>query len=312
MLPGLRSTGATEIHDARFRSTLIREAHAEGRGASGHHRAVPGLAQGPCAGPAASRDLGRDARDRPRAVGRRAAGARLRHLRPLFRPGDRDRHQPGPARTAQAVDPGARRCRVLRGPRDQAGGQRAAARRGERGVAVRPRPPPGVARQARRRGDPARLCAARHRHPEMEYVAIRENLGREKLRRERRRGRRVVRRRDPRTCDPGIRARRDRARPRDHPEQHQPPGNRADDHRPQFPGEGQRQYRQFDRHLLGRRGGREDGVGDALGRRHGHGSVDRPQHPHDPRMDHPQLAGADRHGADLPGARKRSAARPRS
>src|SRR5208282_4223170 len=50
----------------------------------------------------------------------------------------------------------------------------------------------------------------------------------------------------------------DRGRRRDHPEQHQPPGNRADGHRPQLPGQGQRQYRQLDRHLLGRRGGRED------------------------------------------------------
>ena len=28
------------------------------------------------------------------------------------------------------------------------------------------------------------------------------------------------------------------------------------------------------------------------------------QHPRDPRVDHPQLARADRHGADLPGARE--------
>ena len=77
----------------------------------------------------------------------------------------RDRHQPGPARIAQAVDPGARRCRVLRGPRGQARGQWPAPRRGERGVVVRPRPPPGIARQARRGGHPAGLCAARHHHP---------------------------------------------------------------------------------------------------------------------------------------------------
>ena len=54
--------------------------------------------------------------------------------------------------------------------------------------------------------------------------------------------------------------------------------------------------------LVDRRGGREDDLGDPLGRRHGDGSVDRQEHPRDARVDHPQLAGADRHGADLPGA----------
>ena len=56
--------------------------------------------------------------------------------------------------------------------------------------------------------------------------------------------------------------------------------------------------------LVDRRGSREDDVGDALGRRHGDGPVDRQEHPRDARVDRPQLAGADRHGADLPGARE--------
>ena len=56
------------------------------------------------------------------------------------------------------------------------------------------------------------------------------------------------------------------------------------------------------RHLLGRGGSRQDGVGDPLGRRHGDGPLHRPQHPQHPRMDPPQLAGADRHRADLSGA----------
>ena len=51
-----------------------------------------------------------------------------------------------------------------------------------------------------------------------------------------------------------------------------------------------------------RRGGREAGLGDPLGRRHGDGPLHRPQHPQHPRLDPAQLAGADRHGADLPGA----------
>ena len=55
---------------------------------------------------------------------------------------------------------------------------------------------------------------------------------------------------------------------------------------------------------IDRRGGREDALGDALGRRHRHGPLDRQGHPRDPRVDHPQLASADRHCADLPGARE--------
>ena len=121
-------------------------------------------------------------------------------------------------------------------------------------------------------------------------------------RRGRARRRRTVRRRAARLHHAGIRARRNRARPRHHPLQHQPRRTRADDHRPQFPGEDQRQYRQLRRHLLGRGGSGEDGVGDPLGRRHGDGPLDGAQHPQHARMDPAQFAGADRHRADLPGA----------
>ena len=51
-------------------------------------------------------------------------------------------------------------------------------------------------------------------------------------------------------------------------------------------------------------GSREAALGDAVGRRHGDGPVDRQEHPRDARVDHPQLRGADRHGADLSGARE--------
>ena len=114
--------------------------------------------------------------------------------------------------------------------------------------------------------------------------------------------RRELRRRHPRAHHAGVRARRDRARPRHHPGQHQSRRAGADDHRPQLPGEDQRQHRQLGRHLLRRGGGREDGVGDPLGRRHRHGPLHRPQHPQHARVDPAQLAGAHRHGADLPGA----------
>ena len=54
-----------------------------------------------------------------------------------------------------------------------------------------------------------------------------------------------LRRGDSRSHHARVRARRSRARPRDHSRQHQPSGNRADDHRPQLPGEDQRQHRQL-------------------------------------------------------------------
>ena len=59
-----------------------------------------------------------------------------------------------------------------------------------------------------------------------------------------------LRRRHPGRDHARIRARRSRARPRHHPRQHQPPGIRADDHRPQLPGEDQRQHRQLGARLL--------------------------------------------------------------
>ena len=66
------------------------------------------------------------------------------------------------------------------------------------------------------------------------------------------------------------------------------------------------------RHLLDRGGGREAGLGDPLGRRHGDGPLDRQEHPRDARVDPAQLPGADRHGADLPGAREGRRQAPRS
>ena len=110
--------------------------------------------------------------------------------------------------------------------------------------------------------------------------------------------------RDPRRAAGGVRPRRSGARPRDHPGQHQSPRARADDHRPQLPREDQRQHRQLRRVVVDRGGSREAALGDALGRRHGDGSVDRQEHPRDARVDRPQLRRADRHRADLPGARE--------
>ena len=146
---------------------------------------------------------------------------------------------------------------------------------------------------------------------EMVFIAHRENIGRQCAAERgrsppRRRG--ELRRGAARLRHAGIRAQRSRARPRHHPRQYQSPGIRADDHRPELPHQDQRQYRQLRRDLVGRGGGGEDGVGDPLGRRHGDGPLHRAQHPHDARMDHPQCAGADRHGADLSGAGEGAAA----
>ncbi len=175
---------------------------------------------------------------------------------------------------------------------------------GDTAGAALPGRPSGVRRQAGPARHPVRIRPRRHHH---RGDALRrapreprppEGAGRRRRTSRRRRG---FRRRNPRIHHARIRPLRDRARPCHHPRQHQPSGTRAGHHRPQLPGEDQRQYRQLRRHV--RRGGRsgKTGVGDPLGFRHGDGPVDRPQHPQHPRLDSPQRAGADRHRADLPG-----------
>ena len=68
--------------------------------------------------------------------------------------------------------------------------------------------------------------------------------------------------------------------------------------------QGERQHRQLGRHERHRRRAREAAHGGPLRRRHGDGPVDRQEHRRDPQGDHRRLAGADRHGADLPDARR--------
>jgi phosphomethylpyrimidine synthase len=95
----------------------------------------------------------------------------------------------------------------------------------------------------------------------MEFIAIRENLERERyiesLKATGKTGEKMFEllmkqhkgesfgAAIPELITPEFRALGSRARPRHHPGQHQPPGIRADDHRPQFPGEDQRQHRQL-------------------------------------------------------------------
>ena len=90
---------------------------------------------------------------------------------------------------------------------------------------------------------------------------------------------------DPEICHARIRPRRGRPRPGDHPGEHQSPRERADDHRPQFPGQDQRQYRQFRHRFVDRGRGRKDALVDAVGSRHGDGPLDRQEYPRDARMD---------------------------
>ena len=110
--------------------------------------------------------------------------------------------------------------------------------------------------------------------PEMEFIAIRENLDASAAARMLRIGDSLERcfeiaRNDlasainmpanrfgasnPKRDHARIRARRSRARPRHHSRQHQSSRIRADDHRPQFPGEDQRQHRQQRRRVVASR-----------------------------------------------------------
>ena len=244
-------------------------------------------------------------RDRPPPEREGRPRPRLRHHRPLHRSRCRHRRPRRPACRPQRLDRRARRRRSLRRPPREAGRQRQCLRR-KAGHRV-PQSAPALTRQARQAAHPAPVRPRRHHHAgDGLRRPPRKPLPR---RRPRRRGapqtgRRRFRRRDPRLRHPRIRPQRNRPRPRHHPGQHQPPGARADDHRPQLPGEDQRQHRQQRRHLLHGRRSREDGLGHPLGRRHGDGPLHRPQHPQHPRMDHPQRARPHRHRADLPGARK--------
>jgi phosphomethylpyrimidine synthase len=86
--------------------------------------------------------------------------------------------------------------------------------------------------------------------PEMEFIAIRENLGRKQRPKAWCATAKASAPISPIHVTPEFVRSGSRARPRDHSGQHQPPRKRADGHRPQLPGEDQRQYRQFGRHFL--------------------------------------------------------------
>ena len=217
----------------------------------------------------------------------------------MGRPGTSRRRQPWPASAAPRVDSWPRRRREARADLRRLRVPHSALR-------IHEAPP----RQARQGRHAATLRAPGHHH-------ARDGVRRHP-RKPRPRGHRftphaprptfprrpVLRRGDSRPHHPRIRPRRDRARPSHHPREHQPPGERADDHRPQLPREDQRQHRQLRRVLVDRGGGGQAALGDALGRRYGHGPVHGRRHPRDARVDPAQRARADRHRADLSGARE--------
>ena len=248
--------------------------------------------------------------DDPRAVPRgaaddrhRAAGADLRPVRALHR----DRCADRPERRPAADPPGLARRRAASTPCPAAPSPppTTATSRPRQLVPACPAQRPVLTAQDGQMATQYEFARAGIVTPEMIYVAHRENLGRAAMLEGAKRAPcrwRELRRQRAGIRDAGVRALRDRARARHHPGQHQPSRAGADGDRPQLPGQDQRQYRQFGRDLGRGRGGREAGLGDPLGRRHGHGSLHRPQHPQHPLLDPAQLAGADRHGADLPGA----------
>ena len=213
------------------------------------------------------------------------------------------RRQRRPVAQPHRLGEGARRRRGISGPRHQAGGQRQCRR-----VACRKglhRASQAAARPRRPQDHAARIRPRRHHH-QRDDLRRRARKPRPQAAARARRSspcrRRKLWRRSPRLRHAGVRPLRDRARPRHHPLQHQPRRTRADDHRPQFPDQDQRQYRQLRRDVVGGGRSRQDGVGDPLGRRHRDGPLDRPQHPHHPRMDSAQRADPDRHRSDLSGA----------
>ena len=85
--------------------------------------------------------------------------------------------------------------------------------------------------------------------PEMEYIAIRENLGREQVKERAQRipqaGRAIVWREHPRIHHAGVCARRSGPGRAHHSREHQSSRKRADDHRPELPGENQCEHREL-------------------------------------------------------------------
>ena len=129
-----------------------------------------------------------------------------------------------------------------------------------------------AARQGRRQRQPDALCPPRHHH-------ARDGICRgPRESRPRRRSpatsatARISAPRSPITSPPNSSATKSPAAARSSPTTSTTP-KRADGDRPQLPGQDQRQYRQQRGRLRRRRRGRQDGLVDPLGRRHGHGPL---------------------------------------
>ena len=188
------------------------------------------------------------------------------------------------------LDSRPRRCRSLRRPRSPAAGQRLPHRETRRvrlanpsaptSSSSSPASPPTAASRSAPPASPSPSSTTPDQGiitPEMEFIAIRENMRRAKIADM---TDDIVRNdldkqhagstqnpdeplhplhlptlpaAHPRRDHPRVRPQRSRRRPRHHPAQRQPPGMRADDHRPQLPRQNQRQHRQLRRRLVASR-----------------------------------------------------------
>ena len=189
-------------------------------------------------------------RSRRASLRRRTAGDPLRPLGALHRSADHHRHQARPRTSARGLGSGARRCRA--GPRRGLFVPKTMANASGRHLApafTSDRQP----LRAKSGGAVTQLEYARAGviTPEMEFVAIRENLRREA-------GAPFIRDGEdfgasiPDFVTPEF-VRDEVARgPRDHSGQHQSRRVGADGDRPQLPGQDKRQHRQFGRAVVGR------------------------------------------------------------
>ena len=180
-----------------------------------------------------------DARNRAvrhaRIDGRReeSADRRLRHVGAVHGSRCCDRHSPRPAGAARAMDRRARRHDRTRRPHFGIW-PRAARRSGARGPALRAPPAAAASRcrqRHRRQRHPDALRPPRPRdardgiHRDPREPPARGNAADAARDRHAPASGSELRRRDPRGHHAGVRPRRGRARPRDHPEQHQPSRN---------------------------------------------------------------------------------------
>ena len=213
------SAHSTRAHGtARERKNEQDHAQQGPDGTEGHDRADQRQHQGLLRAGGPPRCARAIPRDRAQRGRRREILPRLRPLRPLHRCARHHRRGEGAAAHPRGVGEGAWRRRGVPGPRHQAGGQRQ--RGGQTPRSRLPQQGTTPARAAGQAGDAIRVRPRRHRHQRDDLRRPPREPGPQGRARARQGGRgrrRELRRRHPRTHHAGVRARRDRARPRHHP-----------------------------------------------------------------------------------------------